>query len=257
MDLQRITTQFERDGYAAPLDILTTEEARGYADYYAQLEADRKAKGITARPTQQHLAYKPFWDLATHSRVLEIMRAAIGDDLVLIATGFFAKSPGECERYVAWHQDTTYWGLDPAFAATLWIAIDDSDIENGCLRIIPGSHHKLLPHGIAAKSGNILGNNQEIDPAFIDDSKAVDIELKAGQASLHHGMAVHGSNPNCSNRRRCGMTVRFTRPDVKPVPGVFVDKPILVSGEDHYGNFQYLPRPTFDEPVAADAAVGR
>ena len=70
-------------------------------------------------------------------------------------------------------------------------------------------------------------------------------------------MAVHGSNPNCSNRRRCGMTVRFTRPDVKPVPGVLVDKPILVSGKDRYNNFQYLPRPTFDERVgSAMAAAG-
>jgi ectoine hydroxylase-related dioxygenase (phytanoyl-CoA dioxygenase family) len=214
---------------------------------YDQLEADRKAKGITARPTQQHLVFKPFWDLATDPRVLEVAQTAIGPDLVLIATGFFSKTPGDCEKYVAWHQDTTYWGLEPPFAATLWIAIDDSDIENGCLRVIPGTHKGgLLPHGKAAKSGNILGNDQEIDPAAIDVNRAVDLELKAGQASLHHGLTVHGSNPNTSNRRRCGMTVRFTTPDVKPVPGVFVDKPILISGEDRYGNFKYVPRPTFD-----------
>jgi non-heme Fe2+,alpha-ketoglutarate-dependent halogenase len=252
MQQKTITRQlFERDGYVAPLSILSEGEVARYRNTYDQLEADRKAKGITARPTQQHFVYKPFWDLATHPRVLEIMRTAVGDDLVLIATGFFAKSPNDSEKYVAWHQDTTYWGLQPPFAATLWIAIDDSDIENGCLRVIPGSHRKLLPHGTSARTGNILGNNQEIDPEFIDESRAVDLELKAGQASLHHGLSVHGSNPNRSQRRRCGMTVRFTRPDVKPVAGVFVDKPILVSGEDRYGNFTYLPRPQFAEPATA------
>lgn len=239
--------RFERDGYVAPLTILAADEVAHYRATYERLEADRKAKGITARPTQQHLAYKPFWDLATHPRVLQIMRDAIGEDLVLIATGFFSKAAGEPEKYVAWHQDTTYWGLDPHFAATLWIAIDDSDIANGCLRVIPASHHKLLPHGKSAKTGNILGNNQEIDPAFIEAARAVDLELKAGQASLHHGLTVHGSNPNTSGRRRCGMTVRFTTPNVKPVPGVFVDKPILVSGKDRFGHFQYLPKPTFDQ----------
>ena len=69
--------------------------------------------------------------------------------------------------------------------------------------------------------------------------------LKAGQASLHHGLTVHGSNPNTSGRRRCGMTVRFTTPNEKPVPGVFVDKPILISGKDRFGHFEYLPRPEF------------
>jgi ectoine hydroxylase-related dioxygenase (phytanoyl-CoA dioxygenase family) len=249
MNLSNLAENFARDGYAAPLDILSAGEVIRCRHQYDQLEAERKAKGITARPTQQHFVFKPFWDLATHPRVLEIMRAAIGDDLALIATGFFAKSPGDCEKYVAWHQDTTYWGLEPPFAATLWIAIDDSDIENGCLRVIPGSHRTLLPHGKSVKTGNILGNNQEIDPAFIDESRAVDLELKAGQASLHHGLTVHGSNPNRSQRRRCGMTVRFTRPDVRPVAGVFVDKPILVSGEDRYGNFTYLPKPQFADAV--------
>jgi ectoine hydroxylase-related dioxygenase (phytanoyl-CoA dioxygenase family) len=247
MHPKTITRQlFERDGYVAPLSILTDNEVAHYRDTYDQLEADHKAKGITARPTQQHFVYRPFWELATHPRVLAIMRDAIGEDLVLIATGFFSKAAAEPEKYVAWHQDTTYWGLDPHFAATLWIAIDDSDIDNGCLRVIPGTHKQLLPHGKSARTGNILGNNQEIDPAFLDDSRAVDLELKAGQASLHHGLTVHGSNPNTSGRRRCGMTVRFTTPDVKPVSGVFVDKPILVSGVDRYGHFQYLPKPTFE-----------
>ena len=259
--LDRLAETFERNGYAAPIDILQPQEVRQYRQAYDRLEEERKRSGNAVRPTQQHLVHKPFWDLATHPRVLEVVRAAMGEDVVLLATGFFSKPPGLTEKYVAWHQDTTYWGLEPPFAATLWIAIDDADVENGCLRVIPGTHKKgLLPHGKSGNAGNMLGADQEIDESLLELDKAVDLELKAGQASLHDGITVHGSNPNRSTRRRCGMTVRFTRPDVKPVPGVFVDKPILLSGQDRYGHFQYIPRPTFDEtgvapsPAAAGAA---
>lgn len=250
MELSTLSERLCHDGYAAPLDILLPEEVARYRLAYDRLERDRAAKGITARPTQQHLVFKPFWDLATHPRVLEVIKSAIGNDVVLIATGFFSKAPGDAGKFVAWHQDTTYWGLEPPFAITIWIAIDDSDVQNGCLRVIPGSHRNgLLPHGKSARNGNILGNNQEINPNAIDETIAVDLELKTGQASMHDGLTVHGSNPNTSGRRRCGMTLRFTTPDVKPVPGVFVDKPILLCGEDRYGHFEYVPRPAFESPA--------
>jgi ectoine hydroxylase-related dioxygenase (phytanoyl-CoA dioxygenase family) len=135
--------------------------------------------------------------------------------------------------------------MSPSTTVSAWLALTPCSRANGCLRVIPGTQHTLLPHGKADKAGNILGNNQEIDPAAIDETKAIDLELVAGQASLHHGLTVHGSNPNRSGRRRCGMTLRFTTPDVKPVAGVFVDKPILISGEDRYGHFAYLPKPAF------------
>lgn len=249
MDLQTITGQFEREGYVSPLQVLTGDEVARYRDVYGRIEADLKARNITTRPTQQHLSNEAFWELVNHPRVLELARATVGPDVILIATGFFSKPAGANDKFVAWHQDTTYWGLEPAYAVTLWIAIDDSDVENGCMRVIPGTHHSILPHGKAQRAGNMLGHDQEIDAGAIDEAKAVDLVLKAGQASLHHGVTVHGSNPNRSTRRRCGMTLRFTRPDVKPVAGVFRDKPILLLGEDHFGHFEYVPRPTFAKPA--------
>jgi len=244
-DARLIAERFKVDGYASPIEVLSAEEVGFYRGVYDRLEADLKARNITVRPTQQHLSLKPFSELVNHPRVLELARAAVGPDVVLIATGFFSKPPAATDKFVAWHQDTTYWGLEPACAVTLWIAIDDSDVENGCMRVIPRTHHAILPHGKSNRQGNMLGHDQEIEPSYIDEGRAVDLLLKAGQASLHHGITVHGSNPNRSNRRRCGMTVRFTTPDVKPVEGIFRDKPILLCGEDRYGNFKYVPRPEF------------
>jgi non-haem Fe2+, alpha-ketoglutarate-dependent halogenase len=246
MDLRALRDKFERDGYAAPVPALSSEEVKRYRQAYDDLEARWKQEGSLKRPTHQHFKIKEFWELASHPKVLDYAKATVGDDVVLIATGFFSKPPSTADKFVAWHQDTTYWGLDPSFAVTVWIAIDDSDVENGCMRVIPGTHRSLLPHGKAQKAGNMLGMDQEIDTTYIDENKAVDLVLKAGEASLHQGWTVHGSNPNRSSRRRCGMTIRFTRPDVKPVPGVFVDKPILMCGEDKYGNFEYHPKPVFE-----------
>jgi ectoine hydroxylase-related dioxygenase (phytanoyl-CoA dioxygenase family) len=245
-ELELIAQRFERDGYASPVDVLDRSEVAFYRGVYDRIEADLRARDVTTRPTQQHLSLRPFWELVNHPRVLELASATVGPDVVLIATGFFSKPPGSSDKFVAWHQDTTYWGLEPAYAVTLWIAIDDSDVENGCMRVVPGTHHSILPHGKARRVGNMLSGDQEVDTSTFDERKAVDLVLKTGQASLHHGMTLHGSNANCSTRRRCGMTLRFTKPSVRPVPGVFRDKPILLLGEDRHGHFEYTPKPRFD-----------
>lgn len=249
MQAASIKDTFETDGYVCPVPVLTAKEVTRYRNAYDRLEADAVARGLKARITNRHHEDAEIWSFATHPRVLGYAREILGPDVVLISTGFFAKQPATNDKFVAWHQDTTYWGLQPPFAITIWIAIDDSDVANGCMRVIPRSHKVgLLPHRKSGKSGNLLGEDQEIDPSLFDESSAVNFILKAGQASIHHGELIHGSNPNCSTRRRCGMTIRFTIPSVKPVldgPFPFRDKPLLVSGEDRFGHFCYAPNPGF------------
>lgn len=237
--------QYECEGYLLGLPILDDDEVAHYRAVYDRLEAEAvPGKRITNR----HHDVPELWQLATHPNVLSVMHTLLGDDLVLISSGFFAKKPDRSGAYVAWHQDTTYWGLEPPVAHTLWIAIDDSDVENGCMRVIPRSHKLgLLPHGTSGDKSNMLGYDQSIDPKHFDEASAVDFILKAGQASAHHGELIHGSNPNMSDRRRCGMTLRFTTPDVKPIregENQFRDRPILVSGEDRFGHFDYAETPT-------------
>src|SRR5262249_15249974 len=131
-----------------------------------------------------------------------------------------------------------------------WLAIDDADRENGCMRVIPGSHlGEILDHGKSSKAGNLLSINQEIADSAVNAETAVDIVLNAGQMSLHHGKLIHGSNPNRSDRRRCGLTIRFVPPTVKPVKSNSTRggwNPVLVSGEDRYHHFELKPRPSFN-----------
>jgi ectoine hydroxylase-related dioxygenase (phytanoyl-CoA dioxygenase family) len=113
--------------------------------------------------------------------------------------------------------------------------------------MIPRSHHLgLLPHGKSQASGNLLSVNQEIDTSLVDDSSAVNIELPPGSASLHDGMTIHGSNPNRSQRRRCGLTMRFITPEVAPVGEDGARwRPILMQGNDPHHHFPHDPIPRF------------
>jgi ectoine hydroxylase-related dioxygenase (phytanoyl-CoA dioxygenase family) len=236
--------QYERDGYVLGVPILTRDEVNYFNLRYDELKARVQARSAKGRVTNQHLVDPEFFALATRDSVLNLVELALGPNIVLISTGFFDKAPGSSNEFVAWHQDTMYWGLEPPVAATVWLALDDSDVENGCLRVIPGTHRAgLLPHGVSNASGNLLAHDQEIPEGFLDESTAVDLVLKPGEASLHHGELVHGSNRNRSSRRRCGMTMRFTRPDVKPMttgPHPFKEQPMLVRGEDRYHYFKLV-----------------
>lgn len=237
-----------REGFLLPVTILDAGEQVHYRTMFEDMLAEQARKREKVRINNRHHDNADAYRLATHPKVLAVAAECLGPDLVLIATGFFYKAPDNSGEYVDWHQDTMYWGLEPPKALTVWIALYESDPENGCMRIVPRTHHRLLPHG-KGRDGNLLGHNQAIDPRHFDESSAVDCVLAPGEASVHHGELVHGSNPNRSKRYRCGMTVRFTTPDVRPVTTgdhPFRDRPLLVSGEDRHGFFNYAPPPAFN-----------
>lgn len=242
--------EFASNGLVSKIEILTEPEMVVYQQAFDQLEAETGKKASQNGLVDLHLRNARVWELVIHPKALIAVSEILGPNLVLLGTHFFCKYPEMSESFVSWHQDVTYWGLTPSKAVTLWLSIDGADIANGCMRMIPGSHHAgQLPHGKSEVAGNLLSVNQEISPSLIDDSLAVNIELPAGSASLHDGLTIHGSNPNRSSRRRCGLTMRFTSTDVKPsnAPGTWKWNPLLVQGEDYYGNFDYRERPQFAE----------
>ena len=170
----------------------------------------------------RHRDLEFIWRMATNPKVIDCVEAIVGANVLMLSTHFFCKYPEPsrtswerirriagrgsslAEIFVDRHQDVTYWALEPPYAITAWIAIDDSDTENGCMRVIPASHmNGIVPHTTSSKPGNVLlSRNQALPPDVVDESKAVDLVLRAGQMSLHHGMLYHGSNPNRSMRRR-------------------------------------------------------
>jgi hypothetical protein len=146
-------------------------------------------------------------DFAQHPDLLDIAEQIIGPDLILWGSQVFSK-PARDGMAIPWHQDGQYWPMRPLSTVTVWIAIDPATTENGCLRVIPGTHESgLMPHETSNAEG--LALNQGVAKGTFDEREAVDIELEAGQISLHHAMLVHGSNANNSAKRRCGYAIRY------------------------------------------------
>jgi ectoine hydroxylase-related dioxygenase (phytanoyl-CoA dioxygenase family) len=188
-----------------------------------------------------------FLEIARDEQIVDMVEQLIGPDVVLWGCQVFCKPPGDGME-VPWHQDGHYWPIRPLATCTVWIAIDDSVIENGCLRVIPGSHQPpvLQPHLIEDRTDIVL--NQRLSGESFDESAAVDVELEAGQMSLHDVYMIHGSNPNRSPRRRAGLAIRYmpgsslfdrTNEPVEGSIGYAVDfsnRPLwLVKGQDTTG----------------------
>lgn len=201
------------------------------------------------RPERLHhnlLAHDPFMHrLVGDDRLLDIAEQFIGPDIALFAAHYIAKKP-QTGQAVQWHQDGSYWPLKPMEVTTLWVAGTDSKIENGCMRVLPGTQNKHL-----LKRRELMALDTEkfvlgvgIRPDQIDDSEAVDIELKAGDISIHNPNIIHGSNANTSDEWRVGLTLRY-------IPtSTWVNKEnhenILLRGEKREGvQNVYANRPQF------------
>jgi len=155
------------------------------------------------------LAYDlSFLNYARIPAIVDMVEQILGPDFALWNSSFFAK-PALKGRKTPWHQDGQYWPVRPVATCSVWIAVDDSTPENGCLQVIRGSHksRRLLRHGLNTSQNLTL--NQELDPSEYDEGDAIDIVLEAGQISLHGVYLVHGSEPNTSPKSRRGMTLRF------------------------------------------------
>jgi ectoine hydroxylase-related dioxygenase (phytanoyl-CoA dioxygenase family) len=242
---------YHRDGYVFPLRVLESQDA---AYYRRCLETHEAQAGKPLQGNYRHKTHLLFtWAdaLVHHPAILDAVEDAIGPDILCWTTNFFIKeaaSPG----FVSWHQDSTYWGLDPDDVITAWVAFTDVTPENGYMQFIPGSHKtEQLPHVDTFHRDNLLSRGQEI-AVEVDKSRAVGIPLKAGEMSLHHIKLVHGSDANRTNDRRIGLAIRYIPTYVRQTK--VRDSAMLVRGTDKYRHFDYEPRPVADLDAAALAA---
>jgi chlorinating enzyme len=142
--------------------------------------------------------------------VLDLVESLIGPDIALWSSHFICKPPGIGKR-VPWHEDSAYWGtvLDPMEVITVWLAIDQSTPSNGCMRVIPRTHHNGYSEYAPVANPDKQVFHIEIKQDKVEESKAVDMTLQPNECSIHHAKLIHGSNANTSNLRRCGYTMRY------------------------------------------------
>lgn len=171
--------------------------------------------------------------------VLDLVEPLIGPDIILWSSHFICKDPF-VGRQTPWHEDSAYWnGRFDKYdnIVTVWLAIDRSNKENGCMRVIPGTHHNGFSD---YETVDMSVNTFHATIKDIDESKAVYFELEPGQCSLHDSRIIHGATANTSPYRRCGYTMRFLSADTKVVPEKNENWQIfLARGQDRAGN-QYV-----------------
>ncbi len=232
--------QYNRVGYAAPFDAYSPDEIaelRTYFDTLMDAMGPDGAFGINCYQAR----LSGIWDIATDPRLLDYVEDIIGPNIICWATAILSKPAGS-KKYVPWHQDASFWSLQPARTVTVWLAIDDADEENSAMLWIPGSHDKgHMP--LEDTEGNSVFHIQTANADALG-APVVD-ELKAGQFSLHADMIVHGSRANHSDRRRCGLTLRYCPPEVRIIDDKWAAgvEAIICRGKDPSGYWKHHERP--------------
>jgi ectoine hydroxylase-related dioxygenase (phytanoyl-CoA dioxygenase family) len=243
---------FESQGYAAGLRVADTAQVERYRRQFDEVEAREGRAKCQSGLFDPHFTLPFVWELASSPAILDCVEAIIDPNILLMGSHFFCKY-GPSEAFVAWHQDVTYWGLAPPVAVSAWYAVDDSDAGNGCMQVIAATHRSgLRVHGKSADpSANLLSINQALPIGQDELARVVDIELKAGEISLHDGLAVHGSQPNRSMRRRCGLAMIYIPTAVKQTENNSLGTKwaaALVRGENRERHFADRPHPFAAKP---------
>lgn len=213
------------------------------------------AEGVRGHPA--------FLDLARDPAILDCVESLIGPDILLWGCHVFSKPAGDGLE-TPWHQDGHYWPIRPLATCTVWVALEPSTRENGCLRVIPGSHRDRLTHAHLNEDRDDLVLTQRMAPDSFDESTAVDIELEPGQMSFHDVYMIHGANVNRSAIRRTGAALRYMpgssvlERDLDPtgtgtgIPVQWASRPLwLLRGRDRTGRNDLAVGHTDGEPVAA------
>ena len=236
--------RFHRDGFYAPIQAATREEA---FEVRRRLEAREAGHGGPLKGSlrfKSHLLFKWLSDLVRSPRILDAVEDLIGPDILVWSTDWWIKE-ARSPSFVSWHQDSQYWGLDSEKLVTVWVALSPSKVASGCMRYLPGSHRGPdLPHRETWHDDNMLTRGQEIVRG-IDESRAVNVELDPGEGAIFAFRIAHASHPNRSGDRRIGFAIRYIPPDVRQVRSE-QDSAALVRGVDTHGHFELEPEPEQD-----------
>lgn len=225
--------RFRSDGLLFPVRIYDETAMAEKRTMLEAIEASRAGRLPPALNAKPHLLLPWLWDIVHDPALVDAVEDLLGPDLLCWGTSFIAKN-GPSDRHVTWHQDQTHWNLTAPRAVTAWLAFTPSGPDNGGVRMMKGSHRRILAHRDSGDPTNMLGRREEVVDR-VDEAMAVDVTLSPGEMSLHDPLIVHGSPPNRSSGRRIGFAIRYIPADVAQSGGAH-NFATLVRGRDH-GHF--------------------
>lgn len=250
----RQVQQYEKEGYLYPLPVLSADEVGSIRQGLEKYLTD--AQGLVASSYKHKLHLVSSWaDALVHNpKILDAVEDVLGPDILCWTTNLLYK-PARHPKFVSWHQDSGYWGLEPHEVVTAWVALSPSTKESGCVQVMPGSHLEAQAgHRDTFHKDNMLSRGQELDRE-LDEEKAVNFILAPGEISLHHIKLIHGSKANESNQPRIGVAIRYMSANVLKMGAR--ESALLVRGRDRHGYFLPEQRPDQDFGLAGRLAHNR
>lgn len=226
--MRSLTVLYQQNGFVSAVDIISAKTALKHRQI---LESAESRVGSLHYKPKVHTILKSPFELATNARLLDVVEACIGPNILLYNVTYIIKE-AHSKSHVSWHQDLTYWGFDSDDQISVWLALSPATMQSGCMKMLPGSHHQgRVEHKVTKDKSNVLLGGQTIPK--VDEEEAVLCELNPGQASFHHGWTKHASMPNISDDRRIGLNIQYIATHVKQM-NENGDSALLVRGEDRY-----------------------
>ena len=210
---------FAKNGFLCPAGKVNVDRALNL--YMTQIVKEKKIDhhsktsfsrfSFFNKEMNPHLLYSEINELVNDDQILRMVRSLLGTDIVCINTIFIAKPP-HSNDHLTLHQDSVYWGLKNNHALSIWIALTDSNLSNGCMQVIPGTHCQEFRHKSSSAKDNILQMKETCEDS-IGDRKLVPLVLGKGEFSAHHCQIAHMSKNNPSDEWRIGLVLRYANVD--------------------------------------------
>ncbi|MEM1271714.1 MAG: phytanoyl-CoA dioxygenase family protein [Bacteroidota bacterium] len=204
-DLSHLLAEFNREGYVVARGLFDQEEATWYRDHFMHLRETGTYPGDFAGintdsddPLVRYprLIHMHRWDEASRDwmldeRIVSILETLLGEPMLGVQTMLYFKPPGA--RGQALHQDQFYLQAKPGGCIAAWMALDEVDEANGCLRVVPKTQDlPILCIEQADTTQSFTGETVRIP----EGTEAVPVRMQPGDVLFFGGQIVHGSYPN-------------------------------------------------------------
>ena len=245
--------QFRRDGFVSPVRVMSEDDAIAIRERMEEFERAQGKPVHGLQTTKCALLFPWIYDIVSRETVLDAVEDLIGPDILMYQNGAWFKNP-DSDAYVSWHQDSTYYGIDPLEMVTCWVALSPATMETGCMEVLAGSHKRgqLPAEYTEITPDNLLasGQNTVIDR---DEYDIVPMPLQPGEMSMHHVCLVHSSRPNRGTDRRMGFSIAYMGPHVAQTTDLKATA-MLMRGEDACGHYvlDEVPPVSADDPATLE-----
>jgi non-heme Fe2+,alpha-ketoglutarate-dependent halogenase len=231
-DVQR----YQQNGVVLPKRILSEEEIAPIQKEFSSMEG--AFGGKLPYTVNLHSNLRWAYDLTLHPKILDYITPFLGDEIGVIGSMILAKYP-KTDSYVSWHQDGVNSNWDPEHSISIWLALSESNAQNGCMQVIPKTHLNSKQEHVFYTDENNMHYKSHGIALEVDESKALNLELQPGEISIHHNNIIHGSKPNTSDTKRIGLVIRYIKPKY-----VDPDKSIIYArGKTRYNHINAIQRP--------------